>query len=171
MDDAETNEQTNNVSSRELLQGFLTDSKQFRDLVPTEKFQSIIESKLKKKLTPSAEYELYNALSDQHTKKITSVVETNIVNLKLLKPYNPNSKSNVNMSEESLQFLIDSIKMLNNSIENESSALEKEAATELKKINQLIDSMSDLKYGSLNFGNSLENIKNDLQNIEKKILE
>ncbi|KAG7826384.1 hypothetical protein KL909_000436 [Ogataea angusta] len=159
-----------NVQSKELIKRYLTDSKEFPQLVSRDKFHSIVQLVCRNRLLNEEETQLYEILSRQKQNTLERV-ELSIDQLDLGRIGTDNNESTVQLEDLSLMQLTESMDQLNQSLESQIKASEQDVKVELEEINEQIDAFNDLRYGTINFESSVESLCTDLQQLEKRLLE
>ncbi|KAG7877465.1 hypothetical protein KL938_004221 [Ogataea parapolymorpha] len=159
-----------NVQSKELIKRYLTDSKEFPQLISRERFHSIVQLVCRNQLLVEEETRLYDTLSRQK-QNILERVESSIDQLDLGRIDTDNNETTVQVEDLSLMQLIQSMDQLNQSLESRIEAIEQDVKVELEEINEQIDAFNDLRYGTINFETSIESLCADLHQLENRLLE
>ncbi|KAG7701169.1 hypothetical protein KL933_003192 [Ogataea haglerorum] len=159
-----------NVQSKELIKRYLTDSKEFQQLLSRDRFHSIVQLVCRNRLMSHEETQLYDILSRQKQNTLERV-ELSIDQLDLRRINRDNNETTVPLEDASLLQLIQSMDQLNQSLESRIEAIEKDVKVELEEINDQIDAFNDLRYGSINFETSIESLCTDLGRLENRLLE
>ncbi|ESW97174.1 hypothetical protein KL918_000783 [Ogataea parapolymorpha] len=159
-----------NVQSKELIKRYLTDSKEFPQLISRERFHSIVQLVCRNQLLDEEETKLYDTLSRQK-QNILERVESSIDQLDLGRIDTDNNETTVQVEDLSLMQLIQSMDQLNQSLESRIEAIEQDVKVELEEINEQIDAFNDLRYGTINFETSIESLCTDLHQLENRLLE
>ncbi|KAG7928792.1 hypothetical protein KL925_000973 [Ogataea polymorpha] len=159
-----------NVQSKELIKRYLTDSKEFPQLISLERFHSIVQLVCRNQLLDEEETELYDILSRQKQSTLERV-ESSIDQLNLGRIDTDNNETTVQVEDLSLMQLIQSMDQLNQSLESRIEAIEQDIKVELEEINEKIDALNDLRYGTINFETSIESLCKDLHELENRLLE
>ncbi|GME86550.1 unnamed protein product [Ambrosiozyma monospora] len=156
------------ISSKEILRDFLL--KDLFQVLPKTTFERIVSRAIKTRLTQDQKDELYRILNEQKDRVSVSVVKSQIDDLELIDKFNPEQSSEtVMMTDLELEKLIASMGALNETIEKEIDEVEAEAQKELDEIKDLVDGMTDLKHGSISFGDSLQALLEEVDQLEDKL--